>query len=188
MLGSLIVARMSVHPDDREASDRYYTGLRPHLEKVEGFRGVAVYGHVRFPEEHLALYGYTDTQAADRGLEALADYRFHSETVSKASVPNVIRLEVLGRVGQNILAAPKDSFLSMSLRVANPGYSDELAQDLDRIFNEISMIDGFLGAEYGCNDTLPDELVGLAAWRGAESFQASVPEGTIYDVRLYRRL
>lgn len=188
MPASLIVARMSVHPDDRGVSEQYYEGLEPHLEKVEGFLGLGVYRHVRYADEQLALYAYTDPEAADRGLEALGEYRFHSETVSKASVPNVVRLELLGRIGHRILDAPMGSYLSMSLRVANPGYSDELASELDRIFTEISLIEGFLGAEYGRNDTLADELIGLAAWDHAESFQASVPEGTIYDVRLYRRL
>ncbi|CAN5613250.1 hypothetical protein BH11ARM2_BH11ARM2_21720 [soil metagenome] len=188
MLSSLIVARMNVDLNDRATSEAYYAGLLPHLERVEGFLGLGLYRHVRYDDEHLALYGYTDPEAADRGLAALSDYRFHSETVSNASVPDVIRLGILGRIGGAVLSAPVGSYLSMSLRIANPGYSEELAYELDRTFTEISLIEGFIGAEYGSNDTLIDELVGLAAWGGAESFHASVPEGTIYDVRLYRRL
>jgi heme-degrading monooxygenase HmoA len=187
-MSSLIVARMSVRAEDRHVSEEYYAGLKPHLERVEGFHGLGWYRHFRFTDEHLALYSYEDTAAADRGLAALADYRFHAETVSRASVPDVMRLEMQGRVGEPVLSAPVGSYLSFSIRFAHPGYGDVLARDLGDVFTEISLIDGFIGAEYGQNDTLPDELVGLAAWQGAESFHASVPAGVIRDVRLYRRL
>jgi heme-degrading monooxygenase HmoA len=61
-------------------------------------------------------------------------------------------------------------------------------QELERIFQELAVLPGYIGAEYGRNETLAEEVVGLAAWKSEDAFRASLPPGALYEIKLFRRV
>ena len=90
--------------------------------------------------------------------------------------------------GSGVFEGRPGGFLSLTIRNAEPGRADELADDLDIIFGELSVIPGFVGHTVGFHESLPEQACALAAWTRRESFARSLPEGRIHDVELYRRV
>ena len=80
------------------------------------------------------------------------------------------------------------SYASFSFRVAQPGMGTELQSELARIFGELSMIDGYLGAMTCRNESLHEEVTGVVFWASQEAFKASLPSKVFYEVTLYQRV
>jgi len=185
----VIFARLQIEPSSHAAAEGYYKHLDPALQAVDGYEGLALWQSVEKPIEHIALYHYSNREAAERGLLVVSEKRFLSESIpTYMAPPDVVRVAVHGRQGESVANAELGSYLSVSIRVADPGMGADLMAELDRIFQEISLIPGFKGAEFGPNDTLAEEIVGFATWEDPQSFQMSVPAGTLYEVRLFRRV
>lgn len=184
----IILARLVVHETDVANLHTYYRKLRPALEKVEGFQGLSLWRNYDNGERFLAMYRYRDLACAEVGLQALTENRLLAQTaVASAEPADVIRGFVLGEDGR----APNDvrtgQYLSLSIRVAEPGYGQDLANELERIFGELTLIPGYLGSLYARNETLAEEIVGIVTWESPQAFASSVPPGTLYELMLYRK-
>lgn len=185
----IILASVAVHELDVPNMEAYYRKLQPALGRVEGFQGLSLWRNIGDRERHLVLYHYASIEAADTGLSALADGKLLAETAVVNKEPaNVMRIIVLGQQGKAVQAVAPGQFLSLSVRVSDPGYGQELADELDRIFGELTLIPGFLGSVYGRSESLEEEVVGLVTWGTRQAFESSVPEGTLYEVKLYQRV
>ena len=167
---------------------RYYQTLDPALKHLEGYEGVALWRNTLMPTEHLVTYSYANLEAAEAGLEAVASRKLLAETTHHTGVPDVTRVFVAKKKRRGIHGAKVGQYLSKSVRVADPGYADDLVEELDRIFDELSILPGYLGAEIGKNESLEEEIVGMAAWESEAAFESSVPPGRLYEIRLYRRI
>jgi len=100
-----------------------------------------------------------------------------------------MRLMVRGRVGCRPSKTPVPSYLSMSVRISDPGYETELVEEIGHIFEELQLIPGFLGAMHGNRDGLDEEVIGIVTWESPEAFSLSLPPSQYrYDVRLYERI
>jgi len=185
----VIIARMYLPASALEAALAYHRELSKTLAaSVDGFEGSGYWQSYNDPTYTMIHYQYRDQAAAEQGLVALVDKRPLTErTELVSSPPDVLGIDIKGRQGRRVTSEVGD-WLSISIRMADTGYGQDLCDELDRIFQEISVLDGFLGAEYGVNQTLEDQVVGLALWSSREAFTASVPPGTIYDVNVFRRL
>lgn len=185
----VIIARMYLPATALEHALAYHRELSKTLNAtVDGFEGSGYWQSYNDPTYTMIHYQYRDQAAAELGLKALVDKRPLTErTELVSSPPDVLGIDIKGRQGRRVTSEVGD-WLSISIRMADTGYGQDLCDELDRIFQEISVLDGFLGAEYGVNQTLEDQVVGLALWSSREAFTASVPPGTIYDVNVFRRL
>ena len=172
----LILARVKIHEFDLPIVADYYFEVSERLAKVKGSNGVSVWRDPKDTESFLVIYEYADLAAAERGLVAISEIRVLAETQAADFRPaDVIRLRVHHRSSVRVHAAPRTACLSMSIRVADPGYSPELLDDIGQVFEELQYISGYVGSVYGVNDTLEEEVIGLVTWASQEAFQNSIP-------------
>lgn len=186
----VILAKLEIRFRDQEATATYYRRIEPRLQTVDGYEGVGLWQSATNRNEFLALYHYASLEAAEKGLEVVAEERMLAQFVpTQIRPPDVTRMVVAGRLGRREPNAKVGDFLSISDRVADPGMGEDLIEDLRSTFEQIAHIPGFLGAEYGPNDALPDEIVGIVSWVSAEAFYNSVPPGRIHhELSLYQRI
>lgn len=185
----VILAKLQIQYRDQEKVAQYYEQLDPKLKQVDGYEGVGLWQSPTEPNAFLALYHYTSVEAAERGLEVVAEERTLTQSIpAQFMPPDVTRIEVMGRLGRREPNAKVGDFLSISFRLSDPGYSDQLLEDLNQTFAEIMNIPGFLGAEWGQNESLCDEVIGIASWESQEAFQNSLPPGRQHELSLYMRV
>jgi len=186
---ALILAKLSVHKLDEPTSERYYEQILPVLKGVDGFLGLGLWRGVTGDGNHLAAYLYKDFQSADEGLRAISGQRSFTSAQNVLTLPaDVIRCRPFRSKGSAILETPIDSYLSLSVRTSEPGYGQDLAEELEQIFAELQLIPGYLGSYVGVNDALDEEAVGIVAWATDEAFKKSMPKKSTYPVNLFRRV
>jgi len=186
----IILAQVQLNELDRLMADDYTAEATQRLATVDGAQGMSVWRNVRQPNAVLIAYEYRDIQAAEKGLVALTGIRLLAETQTADFQPaDVLRVRVVGRHGPSLVKSPKNSYLSMSVRVADPGYGPDLTEEIERIFTELEFIPGHVGSVFGPNDSLDEEIVGIVMWDSYQAFQSSLPPGHApYEVRLFDRV
>ena len=185
----LVLAQMPLVENDWSSALRYYQTIDPALQKVPRYMGVGLWRDSDQPTEHLVTYAYANLASAEEGLELVASKKLLTEaTVISSGPADVTRVSVIHKKRSGIFSAKVGQYLSKSVRHSDPGYGDELVDELDRIFDELALLPGYLGAEVGRNDTLSDEVIGLAAWESEAAFKTSLPPGALYTIKLYRRI
>jgi len=174
----LILARVRIHEYDLSIIADYYFAVNERLSTVEGSYGLSVWRDPQDSESFLVVYEYADVEAAERGLVAVTEVRSLAETQFADFRPaNVLRVRTHERSGRRVSKTANTACLSMSVRVADPGYGPELVDQLGRILDELQYIPGFVGYVYGQNDILDEEVIGIVTWSNALSFQSSLPPG-----------
>lgn len=186
----LILARVQLNELDYLTVEDYATKARERLAGVDGFIGMSVWQRQDDPMAILIAYQYASLDAAERGLLCLTGIRLLAEQQTADYRPaDVQRVHIHKKDGKGLHEAPAGSYVSISSRVADPGYGEDLDEEIERIFDELRLLPGFLGSLHGPNDVLAEEIVALAIWRNVESFQTSIPPSARnYEVRLHRRL
>ena len=185
----LILAKLSIHPLDESTAERYYTQIQPVLNDLPGFLGHGLWRGTAGNGAHLAVYQYKDYESAEAGLKAISGQRSFTSAQNVVSAPaDVVRCTTFCERGIRISESPVGSFLSVSSRISDPGYGPDLAEELERIFDELQIIDGFLGSYVGVNETLDEEVIGLVAWSTDEAFQKSLPKRLPYAVDLFYKV
>jgi len=172
----LILARVRLRETDLPVVADYYFEVDKRHSQSEGSYGLSVWRDTKDPESFLVAYEYADLAAADRGLVAISEVRYLAETELIDFKPaHVLRVRVHGRDGKRLSQTPQSASLSMSVRVADPGYGPELLEELGRVFDELQLITGHLGSVYGTNDGLDEEVIGIATWIGPDALKKSLP-------------
>lgn len=185
----LILAHVRLNELDFLGLAPYITTMRRSLESVSGFLGLSAWQRVHDRMDVLIVYQYKDHDSAERGLIASTETRLLAEEQTTNYRPaDVTRVLVTQHRGKAIHDV-SPGFLSISSRVSDPGYGDELHDEIERIFEELRYIPGHLGSVSGPNDSLTEEVVGIVLWDSENAFRASIPPSTpIYEVRLYHRV
>jgi hypothetical protein len=185
---TLIVNRTSL--DTQAAIERVHAfqlSQWPFLATVDGYLGSGTWIACDGGLGLLALHLYRDGASADAGLQVIAGHLLTpSGTASGSSPVDTIRtqtLEVSGQLGADILSAP---YLSMTVRIAEPGHQAHLLQALRDVLMECASIGGFTGYRIGFSESLKEELVSLAGWTSREAFLKSVPTGIVPSVRCFK--
>lgn len=186
----MIVAEVRVNELDVFGVETYSHDARERLSTVEGWQGLSLWRDVQNREQMLVIYEHDSLQSAENGLVALSDIKLLAEQQTMDYRPaEVLRVRVTGRVGGVLDSFPASSFLSASVRVADPGYGKDLDDEIGHIFDELRYIPGYLGSVHGSNESLDEEIVGLVAWESEAAFKMSLPPGkTPYAVRLFNRV
>jgi heme-degrading monooxygenase HmoA len=185
----LILAKLAFHRSDEPGMTNYYQDIEPALKQIDGFCGLGIWRRVDVADEYLAIYFYRDSESADEGLRAIGQHRSLAHAPVTINAPaDVIRVRKIKAMGPNIATAPIASYLSMSVRTSEPGYGKELAEELERIFDELQFFPGSKGSFIGCNDSLEEEVVGLVTWNTEQDFRASLPKRSPYPITAYMRI
>jgi heme-degrading monooxygenase HmoA len=185
-MGELVAIRVRVHELDAGHLVSYFEDASRRASTTDGFLGGRLYRLTTDGSDHLIVWHYRDVAAAERGLVEVAKTKSLGERQSAGHAPaDVTRARVLHAGGLGKDSLPEGHFLSLSVRVADPGYGKELASEYQRIFTELQFIPGFRGYIIAVNDTLDEEIYGIVTWDSAEAFGASLPAGVLYEVKLY---
>jgi hypothetical protein len=143
------------------------------------------------PEAHLTLLQYEDLKTAQKGFEVYTGLAsaINSTGFQGEGAPDALLMDVKSAVRTQPNDAPVGSLLSLSIRIAEPGYAAELLGDLDTVFQELDLIGGLLGWTYGTRVGMSEEVLGLGIWAKFSDFETSLPMAPKNsDLRVYRRL
>lgn len=188
MAETIIMVRVRLHAEDVGAAGAYARAVKNALEGLDGFQGFGVWQNVQDPLARMILFSYESEEAARRGLVAISARRSLVERQGRGAEPSdVMGLSVIhseGALARGLSQAPA---LSISIRIAEPGYGADLVDVYLRTFAELGAIPGFAGYLVAENQNLPEEIVGLAAWDDEAAFRASLPRQRVYQVKLYER-
>ena len=188
MAETIIMVRVRLHAEDVTAAASYARAVQEALTEVAGFQGFGVWQSVQEPHARLILFSYASEEAAQAGLVAISARRSLVERQGKGAEPaDVMGLAVAHAEGALAHGLSQAAALSISIRIAEPGYGDKLVDAYLQTFAELAAIPGFAGLLVGVNQNLPEEVVGLAAWDDEGSFRASLPRQRVYQVKLYER-
>jgi len=185
----LILARVRINELDLPVVTDYYFDVKEKLAGVPGCYGLSVWRDEVDAEAFLVIYEYADLDAAERGLVALTEIRVLAETQAADFRPaDVQRIRVGDFGGYRMSEVSPRADLSVSHRVADPGYGPELLAETEQIMTELALMPGYLGSVYGINDALEEEVLGLVAWSSREAFVASLPpHATMRTITVYSR-
>ena len=161
---TIIMVRVRLHPDDVDAAATYMRSVKEALADVEGFQGAGLWQSVQDPLSRMILFSYESPDAARKGLIAISARRSLVERQGEAAEPaDVLALTVAHTEGAFVHGLSQASALSISIRIADPGFGAELIDTYIRTFAELAAIPGFAGMLVGVNQNLCEEVVGLAA-------------------------
>jgi|GEM_PF-6222264 len=185
---TLIVNRTSLSAvSDIERVHQFQLSLWSQLGVVDGYLGSGSWIDCSGGLTLLALHRYSDKESADRGLEEISHHLLSpSGTASGASPVDTIRTETLeaaGRLQDGLLTSP---FVSLTVRIAEPGHQKDLLHAVRDVLLECAVIDGFLGYRIGASESLKEEIVSLAGWGSYEAFLQSIPTGIVPSVRCFK--
>ena len=173
---------------DLDGLSRYQEHIQAALNLVPGYQGGQIWQDLIEPAHFLTLNSYSDIRSAEQGLRAIADESLIQEYLRLGhDEPKTTRVRVLEASGELDADIESASFLSISFRIAEPGRSHQLHDDLRRVFEECGLIPGFTGYLIGVNDALEEETIGLASWASEGAFRRSLPKGIIAKVRCFAR-
>ena len=188
MAETLIMVRTRLHPEDAGAASAYARSVGNALQDVKGFQGYGVWQSVQDPLARMVLFSYASEDSARAGLVVVAERRTLIERQGPGAEPSdALALSVVHAEGALANGLPQAAALSISIRIAEPGYGDVLVDSYLRTFAELAAIPGFAGMLVSVSQTLAEEVVGLVAWDDEAAFRASLPRQKVYQVKLYER-
>ncbi len=187
--GTSILVRAHIHDLDLKKLEEYYSHVQKSLKKVDGWLGTSLWKGVDDTKMFLVIQDFTDVPAADLGLHAVATKPLLAESQKVGRDPaDVIRVHVEGTDVTSFGKTAKARFLSMSVRVAEPGFGAQLSDEIQRIFEELKLLKGYSCSSYGANDALNEEVIGLVGWETKAAFESSLPDKVLYQVELFERV
>lgn len=159
------------------------------LLATEGPSRATVWQQVGMPESILTAIHWEENDNPERIEQAFAESDAYCKLTRRVDGPiHTVRIVERTTLRSQPLDNGIGGYLSVSQRVADIGYEADLHEELERIFEELTVIDGFLGAMIAQRDILPQEFFGLVAWSTQEAFVRSLPRTMPYEVRFYQRL
>ena len=189
MAETIIMVRVRLHEEDVEAAGAYARSVGDALTRIPGFQGYGMWQGVQEPLARLILFSYASEEAARDGLVVVAERRTLIERQAPGSEPSdALALTVVHAEGVLARSPSQASAVSISIRIAEPGYGHDLVDVYLRTFAELAAIPGFAGMMVAVSQNLAEEVVGLVAWDDEAAFRASLPRQKVYQVKLYERI
>jgi hypothetical protein len=183
----VILSRVKFHGrPDLAALRKYHEDIGRALTCVQGYGGSQIWTDVYDPTRFLTAHVYQDRRAAEWGLRAIAEEPLVQEYVKlDHDAPNTLRIRTIESEGALINDLVGAKFLSLSIRIAEPGRGVQLQDDLRLVFSECALIPGYTGYLIGVNDALEEETAGIIGWQTKEAFEHSVPDPLVAEVRCF---
>jgi hypothetical protein len=177
-------------PVEREALiGAYIRRLKRKLGRLDGYCGASAWQSCSRVDEVMLLIEFREDSLGDEALSRFSKDKLAIEETNLSDEPaEVVIFDLESRCGTCPADAPKGTYLSVSRRVAAPGYGDVLALELDRTFDYLAILPGYRGHMYGSHFALSDQVLGLVLWSSEESFKRSLPAGVHDGLKLYIKL
>jgi heme-degrading monooxygenase HmoA len=189
MLGEILVARLHVPTPSIEDFWRATQDMNSLVRAMPGYLGLSVWADANDPDSYLIVFEAKDEQAAQVAMKAFIESSVFEQLQNEVEGTSSNRwVKVKSSSGGLISEMGVGSYLSASLRNAEPGRAYELERDYDMVFENLSFIDGFKGFAYGPSNNIEEQLIGFAWWTSIEAYQASLPPQVFYEIRLFRRV
>lgn len=189
MSETLFLARLRAQEAVLGQIDEFYRNQGKGLRELPGLRGSGLWRQVSDPTQNLILVEFESDEAARQTMIQVAEQRAFAALEAHVSEPvDALAFRILQSEGALRGHLDQAEYLSISLRVSEPGYPDILTTDLERVFAELRYIEGYCGSLVAQNQALQEEILGLVAWGSEEAFAVSLPRTTTYEVRLYRKV
>lgn len=159
-------------------------------ENLPGFRSMCIWRDCDLPLRYAVTFHEDVESPASLGIwpELMRSEEMFDELVSHEVAPDVRHIVV----HNHHMAAPSDvplgGWMSVSVRVAEIGYGEELAEELGEIFVQLRDLEGYQGSMIGRLYGLEEEVVGIVLWNNEAGFERSVPKKSMYEVRLFQRV
>jgi hypothetical protein len=184
----MILVRASIQASVADLAE-YQAAAMERLQELDGFQGTSFWLQTDDPSKMLQVYEYASLEAAEQGLVRIVEGDLPIKSSEMMSGPaDVIRMRVTAWHGDACQRTPLGSYLSLSIRTGDPGMGKQLDEDLEMVFGEMQVINGYIGAVRGCNDVLEEEIIGIALWNTEDAFRQSLPKKTLYEVKLYSKV
>lgn len=159
------------------------------LQDQEGVKSYTAWQSPKDPTKLTTILWLADDANADDVAVLMSQNSFYAESLKALNGPaDMKRVRITTKMGRPIDKTNSGDFLSISHRIAEPGMTDEMEDELEGIFQELMAIEGFIGSMHGTNEALDEELIGLAFWDDEESFRKSLPRKMMYNIDLFRRI
>ena len=181
-MSTVVIAHAHIRTDALDSVTDYLAEARAALAQQVGFRAMDVYYRSEAePEQLLLLTLYDDADTAEAGLAVLTEERLTlTERGLVDTTSDISRMETFRQIG-----AASGAVVSLSRRTADPGRGQELIEDVADVMDSLSAIGGFLGALVGPNESMPEQVFGLAFWDNYFAYNESLPAQLVYEVTPY---
>ncbi|HVT12487.1 MAG TPA: hypothetical protein VHE55_09485 [Fimbriimonadaceae bacterium] len=177
-------------PSERLALISEYIGkLKKKLGRLDGYYGSSAWQSCLRDDEVMILVEFREDRRGDEALRRFSKDKLAIDEAKLSAEPaDIVVFDLQSRNGVRPSDAPLGSFLSLSRRVAAPGFGDDLQRELENTFGSLTVIPGYLGHVQGSHPTLPDRVLGIAVWSSEESFRSSLPANLPFELKLFRKI
>lgn len=126
----------------------------------------------------------------ERQDEDFLKTRYPMYVATLAAPQEIVELNPREEVGSLFSRMPPVAFLSVSERIAAPGFEKDLREETQLVLDSLEAIDGYLGGFVTHREMLESEVFGFAFWSSYEAFLLSLPspDHMIVTVKCYRRV
>ena len=167
----------------------YIQRLKKKLGRLDGYYGASAWQSSAHEEEVMILIEFREDCFGDEAMNRFSKDKLALDEAKLSDEPAELTVfDLDSSSGLRPADAPCGTLLSLSRRIAPPGYGIDLELELDSIFGYLSVIPGYLGHVYGSHMTVPDQVLGIALWASEDSFRKSLPKSTPYELKLYRKI
>lgn len=187
--GALSFTRVKLLVIDQEemiATKRRITDI---LRGIPGFLSLGFYEELDNPANFCSFAHYESFDSLQAAYNALDHAKLYDAVRNNFSEPpEMLWFNLVEGQGIGFGDTKVGDFCSVSVRTSAPGYSGDLIEEMQDVFENLEAIPGFRGSVIALNHEVAEQTMGICFWDSRESFLSSMPKVTMYDVRLYQRL
>jgi heme-degrading monooxygenase HmoA len=159
------------------------------LQAVDGFQSLTLWKDADFQDQYRWLSVHGTHEAAIAGMTAWAE----SEGIERLSVelqtaPSMMVQRIEYRHGSDPNRTTNGQAMSVSVRRADLGMGYQLEAEIADVFENMTYMDGYLGAFYGPSTSMEEEFIGVVFWTNRVAFERSLPQRPPYELRLLERI
>src|SRR5207253_5675869 len=166
----------------------YIARLKRKLGRMDGYYGASAWQSCSREDEIMILIEFREDCVGDEAMRRFSKDKLAMDEAKLSDEPTEVTVfDLDSSAGLRPGDAPNGAYLSLSKRIAPPGFGEELESELDSIFGYLAVIPGYLGHAYGSHCTLPDQVPGLALSKSEESFLSAITKSTPYELRLSKK-
>jgi hypothetical protein len=144
------------------------------------------------PDRYVSIRLFESHEEIDdeRQDEDFLKTRYPMYVATLAAPQEIVELNPREEVGRLLARVPTGAFMSVSERIASPGFEKDLREETQLVLDSLEAIDGYLGGFVTQREMLESEVFGFAFWSTHQAFLLSLPspDHRIVTVRCYRRV
>jgi hypothetical protein len=189
MVGEIFLARLNISEPQTESFWESTKAMESFAHNLPGFVGLSVWKDMNVPNSYVAIMESKNEASAMEIMSKFIESPIFDQLQGPLEGTSSNRwIKICAWRGEAISKQPPGSYLSASLRTSDPGRSDELAQDYDLVFGNLSLISGYSGHAYGSVNQIEEQMIGLVWWNSIEAYKSSLPPQKFYQIRLFCRV